>query len=213
MAYNRSFNPDALPAYVSQQLSVFTHLYKNLANSVPIQIRRARTSTYSQCTPSTTFTNKYPQKRTPTAPAQTPPPLNIQKQQPHPAARYSPSHHYDKPAPALPRNDRDYHPSGGSGSSSRPIPSPRDERFHPGGGGGPPGGSVSQPTGNFTYGQSPPQDRRLDSARDGRDARDTRGHRGPASPALTGEDPNLLPLFRAVDKDSMSLALYNLNNG
>ncbi|KFY68522.1 hypothetical protein V496_01014 [Pseudogymnoascus sp. VKM F-4515 (FW-2607)] len=162
MAYNRSFNPDALPAFAEPE-----------------------------------------RKRTPTAPAASPPPLNIQKQ--HPSARHSPSHHYDKPAPPLPRDDRDYRPSGGSGSSSRPIPSPRDDRHHPSSSGAPPG-SVSQPGGNFTYGQSPPQDRRLDGARDGRDGRDrdgrdTRGYRGPASPALTGEDPNLLPLFRAVDKD------------
>ncbi|OBT88814.1 hypothetical protein VE02_03185 [Pseudogymnoascus sp. 03VT05] len=179
MAYNRSFNPDALPAFAEPE-----------------------------------------RKRTPTAPAQSPPPLNIQKQHSHPPPRHFPSHHYDKPAPPLPRDDRDYRPSGshynggsgsGSGSSSRPIPSPRDDRHQfsgGGGGGGGPGGKmgpVSQPGGNFTYGQSPPQDRRLEGARDGRDgrdARDARGHRGPASPALTGEDPNLLPLFRAVDKDS-----------
>lgn len=185
-------------------------LYKNLTNCLLIQFRRARTSTYPQSTPfpqpSLTTTA---QKRTPTAPAASPPPLNIQKQ--HPSARHSPSHHYDKPAPPLPRDDRDYRPSGGSGSSSRPIPSPRDDRHHPSSSGAPPG-SVSQPGGNFTYGQSPPQDRRLDGARDGRDGRDrdgrdTRGYRGPASPALTGEDPNLLPLFRAVDKDGTCFAL------
>lgn len=174
-----------------------------------------RVPTYPQSTrfSQLSLTN-HPQKRTPTAPAPSPPPLNIQKQ--HSSARHSPSQHYDKPAPPLPRDDRDYRPSGGSGSgsSSRPVPSPRDERFHPSN-----SGPVSQPTGNFTYGQSPPQDRRLDNARDGRDdrrdrdGRDTRGYRGPASPALTGEDPNLLPLFRAVDKDGTNLTTLQCHPG
>lgn len=192
-----------------------TFIKKNLLTPLVSRFAEPERVTSPQSPPfPQTLTNNHPQKRTPTAPAQSPPPLNIQKQHPHPAARHSPSHHYDKPAPPLPRNDRDYHPSGGSGSgsgsSSRPIPSPRDDRHYQSSTGGAPQGPVSQPTGNFTYGQSPPQDRRLDSARDGRDGRDrdgrdTRGHRGPASPALTGEDPNLLPLFRAVDKDGMSL--------
>ena len=63
---------------------------------------------------------------------------------------------------------------------------------------------MNQPPGNYGYGQSPPPSGARYDGRDSRDGREReRGHRGPASPALAGEDPNLLPLFRAVDKDGM----------
>lgn len=99
--------------------------------------------------------------------------------------------YHNKPAPALPRDqrrdDRDYS-SGG-----------RDERR--------PAGPLSQPSGNYGYGQSPSPGGKYDGGRDerkdgGRGSGGERPNRGPASPTLAGsEDASLLPLFRAVDKD------------
>jgi len=64
---------------------------------------------------------------------------------------------------------------------------------------------VSQPSGNYAYGQSPPGAGKSGGGGGGGryEGRGGRGEpsRGPASPPLSAEDANLLPLFRAVDKD------------
>ena len=85
MAYNRSFNPDALPAYVSQQsyLSIFisTSIKKILLTSSfhpDSQSQNEYLPPNPNPPPSlTTHTNNNPsQKRTPTAPASSPPPVS-----------------------------------------------------------------------------------------------------------------------------------------
>jgi hypothetical protein len=112
------------------------------------------------------------------------------------AQGHAPQQYSQKPAPPLPLSPRhdSYSSSSGGGlrhdsygaGSARP-----DRRQSP----------VTQPQGNYGYNNSPPASQSRFSP-DSRQTRPVASSRPPPSPAIgTNNDPSLLPLFRAVDKD------------